>query len=156
MSSVGAFVIALSILIFMINFIMSVRKGEASGEDPWDARTLEWAIPSPPPHYNFAEIPRVHSLDEFWHQKYTEDSEGRPIPVVAGAAEVATEEHGSGGHDIHMPSPSFMPLIAALGFPLIALGLIYDYAILAAGATVLIVGIYGWAFEPATEDAGEH
>jgi cytochrome c oxidase subunit 1 len=55
-----------------------------------------------------------------------------------------------------MPSPSFMPLIAALGFPLIALGLIYDYAILAAGATVLIVGIYGWALEPATEDAGEH
>ena len=47
--------------------------------DPWDARTLEWSIPNPTPHYNFAEVPMVHSLDEFWHQKYDEDDEGRPV-----------------------------------------------------------------------------
>ena len=56
-----------------------------------------------------------------------------------------------GGHGIHMPSPSYFPLIAALGFPIMATGLIYDYALVAVGAAVLFVGIYGWALEPATE-----
>ena len=50
-----------------------------------------------------------------------------------------------------MPSPSYFPLIAALGFPIMATGLIYDYALVAVGAAVLFVGIYGWALEPATE-----
>jgi cytochrome c oxidase subunit 1 len=50
-----------------------------------------------------------------------------------------------------MPSPSFFPLIAAIGLPIIATGLIYDPAIVAVGAAVLVVGIYGWALEPASE-----
>jgi hypothetical protein len=45
-----------------------------------------------------------------------------------------------------------MPLIAALGIPIIGIGLIYDYALVPVGATLLIVGIYGWALEPATEE----
>ena len=86
MATIGAFTIALSILVFIINVIYSLRKGEIAGDDPWDARTLEWTIPSPPPPYNFAEIPQVHALDDFWHQKYAEDADGRPVPVPAGAA----------------------------------------------------------------------
>ncbi len=155
MSSVGAFVIALSILVFIINFIISLRRGKASGDDPWDGRTLEWTIPSPPPPYNFKEVPQVHSLDEFWHRKYTEDAEGVPIPVVAGAAVEPAEDH-SGGHGIHMPSPSYFPIIAALGFPFIATGMIYDAALVAVGVAILFVGIYGWALEPATEEQGAH
>jgi cytochrome c oxidase subunit 1 len=156
MSSVGAFLIATSMLVFIGNFVysMMMKRGKEAGPDPWDARTLEWSLPSPVPHYNFAEIPTVHSLDDYWHQKYREDEQGNVIPVVAGAA-VATEvAHGDeGGHgDIHMPSPSYMPLIAALGIPIIGIGLIYDYALVAVGATLLIVGIYGWALEPATEE----
>jgi len=154
LSTIGAFTIALSILTFIINVLYSLRRGEAAGYDPWDGRTLEWTIPSPPPHYNFEKIPVVHARDPFWHEKYTEDEQGRPIPVVAGAANgheaEAHEEHG-GGHGIHMPSPSYFPLIAALGFPIMATGLIYDYALVAVGAAVLFVGIYGWALEPATE-----
>jgi len=153
MSTIGAFTIAASILTFMINVIYSLRRGEAAGYDPWDGRTLEWTIPSPPPHYNFEKIPVVHARDPFWHEKYTEDEQGRPIPVVAGAAnghaDEAHEDHS--GHGIHMPSPSYFPLIAALGFPIMATGLIYDYALVAVGAAVLFVGIYGWALEPATE-----
>src|SRR5438445_209828 len=153
LSTIGAFTIATSILVFIINFIYSLRRGEAAGHDPWDGRTLEWTIPSPPPHYNFEKIPVVHARDPFWHEKYTEDAEGRPIPVVAGAANGHEGEahEDPGGHGIHMPSPSYFPLIAALGFPIMATGLIYDYALVAVGAAVLFVGIYGWALEPATE-----
>ena len=156
-SSIGAFTIALSVLIFIINFLISVRRGKEAPADPWDARTLEWTIPSPPPHYNFAEIPVVHARDEFWHRKYQEDEQGNVIPVLAGAAHAPEAAHtGYGGHDehdIHMPSPSFFPLMASLGFPFIAVGIIYDYALVPVGVALLLIGIFGWALEPATEEA---
>jgi cytochrome c oxidase subunit 1 len=158
LSTIGAFVIALSVLTFIINFVMSVRSGKRAGADPWDARTLEWSIPSPPPHYNFAEIPQVHARDDFWHHKYQEDAEGNVVPVMAGAAHATETAHGGDGHEeghaegIHLPTPSFFPLIASLGFPLVATGLIYDYALVPVGATLIVVGLYGWALEPATEE----
>jgi len=148
-ATVGAFLIAFSVLVFIINVIASSRRKEKAEADPWDGRTLEWSLPSPVPPYNFKEIPTVHALDDFWHQKYAEDERGRPVPVVAGGSDEEEEEHD--GHGIHMPSPSFFPLIAATGLPIIATGLIYDPAIVAVGAAVLMVGIYGWALEPATE-----
>jgi len=147
MATAGAFLIAASVLVFIFNVILSARSKERAGADPWDGRTLEWAIPSPPPAYNFAEIPQVHALDDFWHKKYVESEQGVPTPVVAGAA---VDEHGD-GHGIHLPSPSFMPLIAAIGPVIIALGFIYDYALVPVGAAVLLYGIYGWALEPDTE-----
>ena len=162
MSSVGAFLIAASVLVFMVNWFISItlKKGALGGNDPWDARTIEWTTTSPPPHYDFAEIPVIHSRDDFWHQKYREDEQGNVLPPVAGAAiDAPTGGHGDahgeheGGHgDIHMPSPSYFPLIAALGLPIIAIGLIYDYALIPVGAALLVIGIYGWALEPATEE----
>jgi len=160
MATVGAFTIALSVLIFLINFIINIilKKGAVAGPDPWDARTLEWTISSPPPHYNFATIPTVHALDDFWHQKYREDEQGNVLPTVAGAAvDVSHGDDGHGDHgdehaDVHMPSPSFFPLIASSGLPVIALGLIYEYALVPVGATLLLVGLFGWALEPATEE----
>ena len=149
----GAFLIGLSILVFIFNVVLSLRRKDRAGPDPWDGRTLEWAIPSPPPAYNFAEIPTVRARDAFWHSTYVEDETGRPVPIVGGGAqETEEEEHAEGGgHGIHMPSPSFFPLIAAIGLPIIATGLIYDAAIVAVGVAVLVVGIYGWALEPASE-----
>jgi cytochrome c oxidase subunit 1 len=157
LATAGAFTIAAGVLVFIINFIWSAKNGEEAGEDPWDGRTLEWTIPSPPPHYNFAKIPVVHGIDAFWHEKYVEDPNGRPVPIPAGAAAVAhgDEGHGAGhdeGHDIHMPAPSYWPLIAAIGLPTIALGLLYSYAIVAVGGIVLLTGIYGWVLEPADGD----
>jgi cytochrome c oxidase subunit 1 len=153
-ATVGAFMIAFSILVFIVNVFISLRSKERVGADPWDARTLEWSIPSPPPPHNFDEIPVVHARDEFWHHKYAEDETGKPVPVVAGGAE--EEEHNGGGHGIHMPSPSYFPLIAALGIPLIGAGLIYwEWAnmlpLIAVGAVLLMVGLYGWALEPDAE-----
>ncbi len=152
-ATAGAFLIGLSILVFIFNVVLSLRRKEKAGPDPWDGRTLEWAIPSPPPAYNFAEIPTVRARDAFWHSKYVEDETGRPVPIVGGGAQETEEEEQAegGGHGIHMPSPSFFPLIAATGLPIIATGLIYDAAIVAVGVAVLVVGIYGWALEPASE-----
>ena len=58
--------------------------------DPWDARTLEWSIPTPVPEYNFAEIPQVEARDDFWHRKYTEDAEGRLVRLPAGGSDDGT------------------------------------------------------------------
>jgi len=152
-ATAGAFLIGLSILVFMFNVVLSLRRKDRAGPDPWDGRTLEWTIPSPPPAYNFAEIPTVRARDAFWHRKYVEDETGRPVPIVGGGAQETEEDEQAegGGHGIHMPSPSFFPLIAAIGLPIIATGLIYDAAIVAVGVAVLVVGIYGWALEPASE-----
>jgi cytochrome c oxidase subunit 1 len=147
-ATVGAFLIAFSVLVFIFNVILSLRRKEGAPADPWDGRTLEWSLPSPPPPYNFAEIPTVSHRDDFWHKKYAEDEMGNPVPLVAGAA-VDTEEEER--HDIHMPSPSFWPLVAAIGMPIIATGLIYDPAIVAVGGAITVFGLYGWALEPATE-----
>ncbi|MEK7247350.1 MAG: cbb3-type cytochrome c oxidase subunit I, partial [Chloroflexota bacterium] len=157
-STIGAFTIALSVAIFIVNFLISVRNGKKAGADPWDARTLEWTIPSPPPHYNFAEIPQIHARDDFWHQKYQEDAEGNVLPAIAGAAHATDVAHGGDGHDehhvegLHLPTPSYFPLIASLGFPIIATGLIYDIALIPVGATLTLVGLFGWAMEPAMEE----
>jgi cytochrome c oxidase subunit 1 len=150
--SMGAFVIALSVLVFMINVIRSIAKGEKAGNDPWDARTLEWAIESPPHHYNFAEIPTVHHRDELWHRKYAEDEEGAPVPVVAGAQE--HEEHAEEEHaEPHMPDPSYFPLIAAAGFPLIGYGVVYRaWPVAILGALTMLGGLFGWSLEPVAEE----
>jgi cytochrome c oxidase subunit 1 len=98
----------------------------------------------------------VHSIDDFWHQKYVEDARGIPVRVPAGAA-VVTGDHGAHDddedvHDIHMPAPSYYPLIAAAGLPIAAIGLLYAYPLVAVGAMVGLVGLYGWVLEPPEGD----
>jgi cytochrome c oxidase subunit 1 len=152
-SSIGAFMIALSVLVFLVNAVASFRRPKEMVDDPWDARTLEWLTTSPPPEYNFEEIPVVHSLDEVWHRKYAESHGGRVVPVPAGGSGEASHgasAHG-GGHGIHMPSPSFFPLIAALGLPIIGYGIIFDWLLAFAGVVVMLVGFFGWILEPSAE-----
>ncbi|HEX9775273.1 MAG TPA: cytochrome c oxidase subunit I [Actinomycetota bacterium] len=151
-STIGAFTIALSVLVFMVNAVRARTRGAVGEADPWDGRTLEWTISSPPPEHNFDEIPTVHALDDFWHRKYVEDKTGKLVPVPAGGAQDAHHEgeHG-GGHGIHLPSPSYMPILASLGLPLVAYGLIYGWILSIVGAVVTFAGLYGWAVEPGTE-----
>src|ERR671918_465139 len=150
--TVGSFVIAASILVFMVNLVRSMSRGREAGADPWDARTLEWSIPSPPPHYNFAEIPDVRHRDELWHRKYAEDERGRPVPVVAGAEHHDEADEEEEHPDIHMPDPSYFPLLAALGLPVIGYGLIYFWPVAVMGGLITLAGPFGWSLEPVAEE----
>jgi len=98
-AAVGAAVITVGFCIQMVQLFVSVvrRKNhrDTTG-DPWDGRTLEWSTSSPPPFYNFAVIPEVHSRDAFWEMK-KEKVHKKPVY-----------------HDILMPKNSYMGLITAL------------------------------------------
>src|SRR5262245_28501143 len=83
-ATIGAFTIALGIGVFIVNVVKTQLRPKGVQEDIWDGRTLEWMTTSPPPVYNFEEIPVVHALDEFWHRKYAEDKTGKLVPVQAG------------------------------------------------------------------------
>jgi cytochrome c oxidase subunit 1 len=63
LSTIGAFTLALSILLTVINVARSLKRGAIAGPDPWKANTLEWFTPSPPPENNFDAIPRVRSVE---------------------------------------------------------------------------------------------
>jgi cytochrome c oxidase subunit 1 len=163
-ATIGAFIIAISVLVFLYNALVVTPKTGPAPADPWDARTLEWSVPSPPPEYNFAELPTVHALDEYWHRKYTEDTEGRLVRLpnyeqvqAASDTNVAKE-----GQHIHMPSPSYFPLMAALGLLVAAYGMILgknnnaNYLITVAGLIVVLGALYGWALEPSAEPEEAH
>ena len=161
-STVGAFIIAVSFLIFFWNIWASYRKAKvaAGGKghklsmpaDPWDSRSLEWMIPSPTPVHNFDVVPTVQSLDEFWHRKYGEDEAGRLVRIAA------TEDVVQKGDatDVHLPSPSYYPIVLAFGLPWITWGLIYNLWFSAFGAVFVIAGIYGWIMEPSTDPSSGH
>jgi cytochrome c oxidase subunit I len=151
MSTIGAYLIAFSVLVFIANVALSRRKAEPAGADPWDGRTLEWATASPPPEYNFAEIPLVRDRDAFWDRKYVQPPEGAPRRVLAGGAD---SEHGDAHEEhIHMPSPSYFPIFAAFGLPILGYGAVYNNVLLMiTGGLIAMLGLFGWAFEPGTEE----
>ncbi|HKZ18806.1 MAG TPA: cytochrome c oxidase subunit I [Acidimicrobiia bacterium] len=156
--SVGAFIIAIGLLVFIYNFRTSKRRGEIAGMDPWDARTLEWSIPNPTPAFNFAEVPIVHGLDEFWHQKYTEDKTGRPIRKPEADEQITRlEEIGLNPPEpVHLPNPSYFPVVMAAGLPLIAYGIIFHRsiagkALIVLGVVIALAALIGWGSEPLEE-----
>jgi cytochrome c oxidase subunit 1 len=71
-STVGSFIIAVGVLIFVWNFFRSLRHGAPAGDDPWDAQTLEWATSSPPPERNFTSLPPIRSEHPLWDKKLRE------------------------------------------------------------------------------------
>jgi cytochrome c oxidase subunit 1 len=155
-ASAGAFIIALATAMFVFNALWSHKRYKAGvipqeGPDPWDARSLEWMTASPTPTHNFDEIPIVTQNDEWWHRKYGYDEHHRVVRI-AHAEEVAQDGHRT---DTHLPSPSYWPIVLAAGLPIIAYGLIYNLLLCALGGLFVLVGAYGWVFEPADDpDAG--
>jgi cytochrome c oxidase subunit I len=72
LATIGAFTIAAAILVFLWNFVTTMRSGQPAGNDPWDAFTLEWDTTSPPAVYNFEEVPTVRSRRPFYDKKNPE------------------------------------------------------------------------------------
>jgi cytochrome c oxidase subunit 1 len=149
--TIGAFIIAVSVLVFIWNIISSYRRYVAGGRekivgDPWDARSLEWLTPNPTPHHNFDEIPTVTHQDEFWHRKYAEDEQGRPV-AIAPSADVVQR----GDAHPHLPGMSYWPILLAFGLPIVGYGLIYNIGLALVGAFIVFTAIYGWVLEPAFE-----
>ncbi len=156
-ATIGSFALGASTLIFVYNAWKSWKSGEVAGNDPWDAATLEWAIPSPPPEYNFAQLPNVTSARPLWDAKYGAESEhsseGHIDITVAGkkVVEIDIREHVNKMTDepIHMPNPSYWPIVAAFGPLLMAIGMLTHKGISVLGIAVLTYAVYRWAFEPA-------
>src|SRR5215212_9289066 len=166
-ATAGAFMMGLGVLLFVHNAVTSLRRGERASGDPWDARTLEWSIPSPPPVYNFATIPLVHGRDALWAVKHPHRAEREGeletthIDVqLAGRqiGDVDTPDEGSHGnpdayddvhaHGIHIPDGSWFPVITAFGLTFFAAGLIFGWWLTVLGGLMLIFGIYAWSYEP--------
>jgi len=108
-SSIGVIGMTLGTILFVVNAIVSAR-GPKAAADPWDGRTLEWAIPSPPPEYNFAQTPLVRGLDALWVEK-----------MAGNKGMTPAEPLGS----IHMPSPSFLPFLMSVGLFVAGYGFMY-------------------------------
>ena len=92
------------------------------GADPWDGRTLEWSIPSPPPFYNFAHEPHVHHRDDFWHTKKA----GTPAPVKPY-------------EDIHMPKNTSLGFIIGVLAGLFGFAMVWQMPIPATVTGVAMV-----------------
>ncbi|MGM0902580.1 MAG: cytochrome c oxidase subunit I [Bacillota bacterium] len=125
-STVGAFFMAVAVIILLINVIVTSVKNERVGNDPWgDGRTLEWAVASPPPFYNFKQLPLTRGLDPYWIEKMEGKKEMTPAEPLG---------------DIHMPNGSFIPFMISVGLFIAAFGAMYrvDYAW---GLPVLIIGM---------------
>ena len=109
-SSIGTFIMAIGVLVLVVNIIYSAFKGERVTEaDPWDARTLEWSVPTPVPVYNFAQIPQVRSLDPLFYEKVHGDGTMKPAEPLG---------------PIHMPNGSILPIIMAFGLATAGLGFV--------------------------------
>lgn len=109
-STIGTFLMALGVITLVVNIIYSAFKGERVTEaDPWDARTLEWSVPTPVPVYNFAQIPQIRSLDPLFYEKVHGDGTMKPAEPLG---------------PIHMPNGSILPIIMAFGLAVSGFGFI--------------------------------
>jgi len=154
-STVGSFILALGILMFIINVVKTTRSKVMAPADPWDARSLEWMTTNPPVEHNFDAIPTVHALDEFFHRKYEENEHGE-MHQVATYEDVMADEATRADKHIHLPSPSYWPIILALGLPVIGYGIIFNRLLAVVGGAIVMLAMFGWSLEPSVADDSDY
>ena len=127
-STIGAYILAISVPVLLWNIIMSLRSGKAAGDNPWDAWTLEWATTSPPPIQNFDRLPPIHSHRPLYNLQPGE-------PASKSEWNVPTQR---------VPHPSYAPAVMALGIMFILWGLATTWLISAIGLGLIVVALYIW------------
>ena len=145
-ASIGYVVLFVGFLAFLFN-VWQTRNSRKVGHDPWDAPGVEWSISSPPPPYNFAELPQIEGRDHYWIVKENAEAAGTPITGPEALVDEST---------IHMPSPSYWPIFTAVGVALIGGGLLSHYALSFVGGAIAMMGIVGWSNEPAAAPSEHH
>ncbi|WP_020008752.1 cytochrome c oxidase subunit I [Salinicoccus albus] len=110
-STIGAFMMALAVIILLVNIVMTVAQNKRVARDPWgDGRTLEWSLPLPVPYYNFAQTPLIRGLDAYWIEK--KENNGQMLPAESL-------------DDFHMPNNSILPFIISAGLFIAGFGALY-------------------------------
>lgn len=111
-STLGAFGMGVGTILLLVNIVITSMKPKNAPADPWDGRTLEWAIPSPAPEYNFKQLPLVRGLDPLFKEKM-EGKKGMTPAEPLGP--------------IHMPSPSILPFVMSVGLFIAGYGFMYHH-----------------------------
>ncbi|MDB6092119.1 MAG: ctaD [Gammaproteobacteria bacterium] len=149
-TSIGSFVFAVGLLLFFLNVWKSLRSGAAAGPNPWDAPTLEWAVSSPPPPYNFAVIPTVASRHPLWEDRLDEEgavsSIERGMLLDNGKETIATTAVDAVPDMVlEMPEDSFAPVLLAAGAAVLFVGLLLKMWLIAGcGAGVAALAMLNW------------
>jgi cytochrome c oxidase subunit 1 len=148
-SSIGAAVLAIGVLVFVLNALVSLRHGRVAGANPWDAAGLEWATTSPPPVYNFPHIPAVSSRAPLW-----DEAEG--LPVMTGLR-VDEREHLTTSVIDAIPSvrepsphPTIWPLLSSIAIGVTFVASIFTPWALVVGLvpSAIALGIWFWPKNP--------
>jgi cytochrome c oxidase subunit 1/cytochrome c oxidase subunit I+III len=147
--TIGGFTIAAGLFLILVNILWSARRGAPSGPDPFHGGTLEWTIPSPPPAYNFAVIPKVTSAYPNWDDH---PAGGNLVLDATHQTPVSTVNDATLSEVAAMPSESAAPILTALPITLAFFFLLTSHW-LTAGVFVLlallVVGGWHW-HEPET------
>ncbi len=141
LETIGAFILAFGILLFLVNMVRSAKKGALAGPNPWDAATLEWLTDSPPAPHNFDKTPTVYSERPVWEKNH---GPGPGYSLPEG------EEH------IHLPPPSIKPFILSAGVAAILTSfVVMTVAGTSVGLVVTLLGLvtvlyasFSWFLEP--------
>lgn len=155
-ASLGAWVIAMSVLVFLFNVYYGMSQGRPAGDNPWGAPDLEWSTRSPPPPYNFEHTSAVHSIDPLW------PLDGAPLSVVRGLSRSEREALLTSSIDAvpvtrwAMPGPSIWPLLSALALTLLVVWTTFFSSWgLAWGVIPLAVTLVAWSWpRPLERDVG--
>jgi cytochrome c oxidase subunit I+III len=154
-STIGVFIVTASLLLFLTNLLRSARSGANAGPNPWNAGTLEWTISSPPPAYNFADIPVVRSRYPLWDTVEEKERREREAARLKAEGTLALssdrrETLGTSVLDavpeqrIVLPGPTWIPLLTAVAVAFTFIGVMIDLILVPIGAFLVFVFIVAW------------
>jgi cytochrome c oxidase subunit 1 len=101
--------------------------------------------------HNYDTIPSVHALDEFFHRKYAESPDTGELRQVATAEEIVQSSSDPDLAGVHLPSPSYWPIVLATGLLVLGYGVATKSILIGIGAIVVLWAAFGWAMEPSVE-----